>query len=550
MIILGVSHMISANPAACLLIDGQLIAMVEEERLNRIKYSHHFAPTLATEYCLQCAGLTMQDVDVVAVGFGPPTSVAFGILRSEGIRDGWPLAKIWHYRTAYYAQFTPGRQEGKKIVYVNHHLAHAASAFYPSGFSHANILSIDGTGGSEAGFLGYGNERGITVLNRISNFNSWGKLYEDVTVLLGFSRLGGEGKTMGLAPYGHTAPEGFPFINWSSEVPQIDNAAKEQNFAAITPRQPTEPLKQEHKDLAATLQHTLERAALCMVAALHRRTGLRQLCLAGGVALNCSMNGVLLRSPYVDDIFIQPVAHDGGTALGAALYVYTKQSRKKLPFTMTHAYWGPEYDNDAILAALNKAGIKSYRPSADICQDTAQILKAGKIVGWFQGRAEVGPRALGARSILADPSDPTMKDRINLRVKRREPWRPFAPSILHEYVGQYIEHTAASPFMILAFQSTPEAREHLISAIHIDNSCRPQTVQRDVAPRYWNLIEAFRQQTGIPALLNTSFNIDSQPIVCSPEDAIDTFLQSGIDYLAIGDYLVWKNTSDPAVTTP
>jgi carbamoyltransferase len=514
--------------------------MVEEERLNRIKHAPRMAPKLAVEYCLQQAGISMTDVDAVAVGFGRPVDVAAGHLQHVGLRKGWRGAIRWFAWNARYGLTIPGRREGKRLIYVKHHLAHAASAFYPSGFTSANILSLDGSGGSEAGILGYGEGAGIHVLDYISNHDSWGALYEQVTGVIGFKPHSGEGKTMGLAPYGTPDPQGFPFIDWSFDIPRIDRAGKLRYLAQLARREPSEPLTQAHKDLAATLQAALERAALQMVAYMHQRTGARRLCLAGGVALNCSMNGALLRSPYVDDIFIQPAAHDAGSALGAALAVHMKLTGQRPPFHMTHAFWGPEYDNEAILSALQEAGITTFRRSADICYDTARALRAGKIVGWFQGRAEVGPRALGARSILADPSIPQMKDRVNMKVKNREPWRPFAPSMLAEYTADYVEHAASSPFMILAFQTRPERYAELTSAIHVDHSCRPQTVTREAHPRYWALINAFRELSGIGAVLNTSFNVDSQPIVCSPADAVWTFQNCGLDYMAIGDYLVWK----------
>jgi carbamoyltransferase len=540
MIILGVSHPISWNNAACLMIDGQLVAMVEEERLNRIKHAPRMPPVLAADYCLRSVGLTMANVDLVAVGFGHALDAAIGHLRHVGLRKGWRAAIRWIIRTAHHARAIPGRREGKRLIYVNHHLAHAASAFYPSGFASANILSLDGSGGSEAGILGYGDGAAIKVLDYVANPDSWGALYEEVTDILGFKRHSGEGKTMGLAPYGTPDPLGFPFIDWTDDIPHIDAVGKARYLAKLPRRKPDESLNQAHKDLAATLQAALERAGLQMVAYMHRRTGARRLCLAGGVALNCSMNGALLRSPFVDEIFIQPAAHDAGTALGAALAVHAKFNGQRPQFHMTHAFWGPEYDNEAILAALQEAHISTFRRSADICRDTARVLKAGKIVGWFQGRAEVGPRALGARSILADPSIPEMKDRVNLKVKNREPWRPFAPSMLAECAAEYIEDSAPSPFMILAFQTQSQRYAPLTSAIHVDHSCRPQTVTREAHPRYWAMIHAFRELSGIAAVLNTSFNIDSQPIVCSPADAIWTFQNCGLDYMAIGDYLVWK----------
>ena len=540
MIILGVSHPISWNTAACILKDGELIAMVEEERLNRIKHAPCMPPVLATKYVLEAAGITMADVDLVAAGFGRALGVAYGHLNRVGLWDGWHGALRWALKTPRHARLIPGRREGKPIHYISHHVAHACSAIFPSGFGSTNFMSFDATGGSEAGFLGYADGTKLTVYERISNYNSWGVLYEQITGKLGFKRHSGEGKTMGLAPYGTPNPNGFDFIDWSGELPQINKVAKLKFLDQMRERGPQEPLTQEHKDTAATLQASLERAALMMVEYMYRRSGSRRLCLAGGVALNCSMNGALLQSPFVDEIFIQPAAHDGGTALGAAIAAHIQMTGDAPSFRMKHALWGPEFSNSTILAALQAAGISTFRRVDNICAETARVLHNGKIVGWFQGRAEVGPRALGARSILANPSIPDMKDRVNLQVKHREPWRPFAPSMLEEYANDYIVNAAPSPFMILAFQTKPEQCAALTSAIHVDNSCRPQTVSRSIQPRYWEMINAFRELSGIPVVLNTSFNIDSQPIVCSPTDAAWTFLHCGLDYMAIGDYLVWK----------
>jgi carbamoyltransferase len=539
MIILGISHPISWNNAACLLVDGQLVAMVEEERLNRKKHAPHIPPVMAVQYCLDAANLSLNDVDCIAVGFGRPWDVAWGHIRRANIRKGWRQGLRWMIETLRYEHSIPGRGQ-KPLMFVNHHLAHAASTYYVSGFDNAMILSIDGSGGSESGILAYGRGDTIKVLERISNEGSWGLLYEEVTELLGFHRHSGEGKTMGLAPFGTDQHKTFDFIDWNTPIPWIDPVAKERYLATITPRRKSEPLNDMHKQLAATVQHSLEQAIMRMVYELHRRTGSRNLCLAGGCALNCSMNGVLHDLDVVDNIFIQPAAHDAGTALGAALIAAHQLTGKRPSWIMEHVYWGPEYSNEDILKALHTAGITNYRYSNDICKDTAELLVAGKLIGWFQGRIEIGPRALGNRSILAHPGDPTAKDRVNMQVKRREPWRPFAPSIQEEYAGEYLINAQASPFMLQAFTTRPERIKDLCSAIHVDNSCRPQTVSRSTNPRYWQLIEEFRQHTGIAAVLNTSFNIDSQPIVCRPDEAIWTFQNSGLDAMTIGDYLVWK----------
>jgi carbamoyltransferase len=540
MIILGVSHPISLNTAACILVDGQLVAMVEEERLNRQKHAPHAPPVLAVDYCLRTAGARMDDVDAIAVGFGRPWDAAVGHMQLAELRKGWRSGLRWMIELIRYQQSIPGYGK-KRMLFINHHIAHAASSYYASGFDEAMILSLDGSGGSESGILAYGQGDRIRPMARVSNEGSWGVLYEEVTELLGFRRHSGEGKTMGLAPYSSVQGEVFPFIDWDAPVPRIDPQGQRRHLSQIVPRRKKDPLTEEHKRLAAQVQSTLERAAVQMVQELHRRTGSRRLCLAGGTALNCSMNGVLRQLDEVDAIYIQPAAHDAGTALGAALEAHRRLTGQRPPFVMEHVYWGPEYSNDEIAAALHESDLTHYRLSDDICNDTAEVLAAGKLVGWFQGRIEIGPRALGARSILAHPGLPDMKDRVNLQVKRREPWRPFAPSMLEEYTADYLVGARPAPFMLQAFDVLPERRDDLISAIHVDNSCRPQTVSQRVNPRYWRMIDAFRQRTGIAAVLNTSFNLDSQPIVCRPAEAIWTFENSGLDYLAIGDYLAWKD---------
>ncbi len=309
---------------------------------------------------------------------------------------------------------------------------------------------------------------------------------------------------------------------------------------SIKPRTKDDPITQEHKDLAATLQDTLERAVIRMAEWLYQQTGIRRLCLAGGSALNCSMNGKLAQLPFVDEIFIQPAAHDSGTALGAALTVHVDKTGQRPDWTMEHAYWGPEYSNEEIEEALKAFQEIDYEHCEDISAAAAKQLAEGKILGWYQGRSEVGPRALGNRSILADPSRPDMKDRVNNQVKHREPWRPFAPSILENSLSRYFDHSRQSPFMILAFDTKPETMNEIIAAVHVDGTARPQSVSLKTNPRYYQLIKRFEELTGIPAVLNTSFNVDSQPIVNTPQEAIDTFLNCGMDMVAIGEFLVWR----------
>jgi len=545
-IILGITHPISWNNAACILVDGQLIAWVEEERLNRIKHAPRMAPRLAMDYCLKQAGIKLGQVDYIAVGFDSVMRAVLGTLRSEErFLSGLNQAAMWLRDGITYEKKLPLEgYDRSRVVFVNHHQAHAASAFYASGFPESNILSLDGSGGNESGILGFGQGTKIEIFKTVSNRGSWGLMYEEITEKLGFRRHSGEGKVMGLAAYGTPDPKGLPFVNWDGDFPVIDPETRKTFVNAIQPRKKEDPITDYHENLAATLQDTLERAGKCMADYLYNKTGIRRLCLAGGTALNCSMNGKLALLPFVDEIFIQPAAYDAGTALGAAMTVYVEKTGNWPDWKMEHAYWGPEFTNEEIEEALKAFSNYPYKKSSNIFSETAQILADGKIVGWFQGRSEVGPRALGNRSILANPSLPEMKDRVNNQVKHRESWRPFAPSVLEERVDRYVANPMPSPFMILAFNALPERQAEIVAAAHVDGTIRPQTVSKATNPRYWQLIKRFEEITGIPAVLNTSFNVDSQPIVNTPEEAIDTFINCGIEVLAIGDFLVWKSETE------
>lgn len=541
MIILGITHPISWNNAACLLVDGKLVAMAEEERFNRIKHSPRMAPKLAIDYCLRTASITMDKVDYVAVGFDSVKNVVKKNLTRDNFASGLNQAVYWLKDGRKYESELPlDNFDKNKVIFVNHHLAHMASSYFASGFNEANIISLDGSGGSESGVLGFGSGENIEIFHTISNRGSWGLMYEAITEKLGFRRHSGEGKVMGLAAYGIPDPNGLPFIDWSGEIPEIIPDARKAYIDSLPTRKPEEPITEWHQNLAATLQDTLERAVIKMAQHLYHQTKCTNLALAGGTALNCSMNGKLAVQPFVEDIFIQPAAYDAGTALGAALWVFREKSGKRPDWKMDHAYWGSHYSNSDIVNALHAYAELSYHKSDDVYKETAELLYKGKIIGWFQGRSEIGPRALGNRSILANPSLPEMKDKVNNQVKHREPWRPFAPSILEEEVSRYIGKVVNSPFMILAYDTLPSVQPEIISAIHVDGTCRPQTVSKKSNLRYWRLIKEFQNLSGIPAVLNTSFNIDSQPIVNSPTEAIDTFLNCGIEILVIGDYIVYK----------
>ncbi len=545
MIILGITHPISWNNAACIIKDGQLIAMAEEERFNRIKHAPRMPAEEAMAFCLEAANISLSDVDYFAIGFDSALNVALGNLKQREGLSSLNQAAQWLREGSKFERLLPlDGVPNERIVFVNHHIAHAASSLFASGFEKANIISLDGSGGTSSGILGVGQGTDIQVMKTVSNQGSWGLAYELVTEALGFRRHSGEGKTMGLAAYGTPNPDGLPFVEWDQDIPIINPKKRKAFVASLQHRSEDAPLTQEHKDLAATLQMTLETAVMKMAQWLYEQTGIRNLCLAGGTAMNCSMNGKLANLPFVDNIFIQPVAHDAGTALGAALAVHVEKSGTRPKWRMEHAYWGAEYDNEEIETALNSFDNISYHRSKDVCVETAKILAEGKVVGWFQGKFEVGARALGNRSILANPSLPEIKDKVNIKVKNREPWRPFAPSMLIEAVDRYVENPALSPFMILAFNTRPETRSEIISAVHVDGTCRPQTVDQKTNPRYWELIQRFNELTGIPVLLNTSFNVKGQPIVNTPHQAIDTFLNCGMDILALGDFLVTKESKN------
>lgn len=515
MIILGITHPISWNSAACILVDGQMVAMAEEERFNRIKHSPRIPPRKAMAFCLEKANVNKNDVDYVAIGWDRAWQAALGNLETDTFMSSLNQTAQWLRRGMTYDHQLPlDEYPKKKIIFVNHHLSHAASAFYPSGFEEANILSLDGSGGSESGILAVGRGTDMEIFHKIGNRGSWGLAYELFTDALGFRRHSGEGKVMGLAAYGTPDPNGLPFIDWDEPIPKIIPKQRQQFLANLTPRKKHEPLTTFHKNLAATLQDSLERAGMRMVEWLYEKTGLRQLCLTGGVALNCSMNGKLALLSCVDKVFIQPAAHDAGTALGAALIVHVDKMGERPSWQMKHAYWGAEYTNDEIAQALSNYSNIRFHMSNDIYKETSELIESGKIVGWFQGRFELGPRALGNRSILANPSLPDMKDKINNEVKHREPWRPFAPSVLEEEIARYVSPIMESPYMILAFDTKSDKKSELKSAIHVDNTCRPQTVSKTTNLRYWQLIKQFEKRTGIPAILNTSFNVDGQPINC------------------------------------
>jgi carbamoyltransferase len=553
-IILGITDTVCQDNAAAILVDGELVAMVEEERLNRIKHAPRMAPQKAIQWCLDKAKVKFEDVDIIAIGFDHPNTVFLDnmknkvkrfVKRQTILRNAREEYRYWKRHRYHLAQLDPYLKMRDKVMFVRHHMAHAASSFYLSGFEEANIISLDGSGGQDAGLLGIGRGTEIEAVHHVDRETSWGEFYERFTGALGFKPHSDEGKVMGLAAYGNPRGELFPFIHMSNgtEFPHYDREGFLKAIAGVRPRQPgISPINGYHEEVAARLQYALEQVVGKMSEVLHRQSGYTDLCMAGGTALNCSCNGKLLSLPHVKRIFVQPAAADCGTALGAAVYAHVKLTGRRPQTRFNHLYWGPEFSNQEIEPVLRQAKVP-YRKVEDIGAETAKLIRDNKIVGWFQGRMEVGPRALGGRSILANPLDVRMKDAVNNHVKFRESWRPFAPSILAEHMEEYFGTRHPSPFMILAFQAREEVKSKIPAALHVDGTGRPQTVERETNPRYWSLISEFKKLTGVPVVLNTSFNVAGQPIVCTPKDALGTFYICGLDALSIGDFIVEKGTA-------
>ena len=568
------------NASAAIVCDGRLIAAVEEERFNRVKYAAGF-PAQAIRYCLNEAGLTLAEIDHVAVPRNPYARLAtkfFYALRMPSFarERAKVLAKFTGIPEALAQAFDRDPKKlAAKFHRIEHHQAHLASSFYCSPFERAALLSADGLGDFASTMWGTGTGNRMWIEGSVVFPHSLGLFYSAVTQYLGFLKFGDEYKVMGLAAYGqpeqfdafrdivrfnpHSNGNGFrlgldyfthhrtgPEMSWAEadKTPTLGKMFSDQMARRLGPiRIPEEPLEQHHRNLASSLQARLEEVYLGMLKKLAEQTGLKAVCLAGGVAFNCVANGKLFDATPFEQIYVHPAAGDAGLAVGAAFYVWHQKLGKPRSFVMDHAYWGPGYAPDEMRRAIDANGIAqngftvSELPEEELMKRTASIIANGKIVGWFQGRAEWGPRALGNRSIVADPRRPEMKEILNRRIKHREIFRPFAPSILAEATGEYFEKSHPSPFMTLAYSVRPEKREKIPAPTHVDGTGRLQTVTREANPRYHALISAFRDLTGVPVVLNTSFN-DNEPIVCRPEEALDCFLRTQMDALVLGDFLI------------
>jgi carbamoyltransferase len=570
---LGLSGGYFHDSAACLIENGQIIAFAEEERFTRVKHNRHSRSCArSAAFCLAKAGIRLQDVETIALGWNPlwPHNVDY-------IEDRNLIQELLDPR--FFDSYLP-----EKLMVIEHHQAHAASAFYCSGFVEANVLVVDGSGDGLSTSVSYGSSRGIEFIKKYDFTQSLGWFYEFITEHAGLGDWQNAGKLMGLAAYGQ--PEyTFDFISRRAQGYEIDISKigvrlapdpvadyldlGEQGYyqrfkrscAALLEHSGIPAHSQQwrvdadhsrlvnithfgatQQNLAASAQRTLEECVISLVDATVTHTGNKKLCIAGGTGLNCSVNGKLYHHPLVEALYVQPAAGDAGTSIGAAFEAARRAGHFTVPASqMSTMSFGPSFSNEVIYKTIQMAGLPHTFHPRDIEYVTAQELADGATIGWFQGPMEAGPRALGNRSILADPRYISKRDYVNQEIKHREVWRPLAPSILDERLHDYVVHVGPAEFMIVAYQASPLAQEKIPATIHVDRTMRPQTVKKSINARYASLLEAFEALTGVPAVLNTSFNLENEPIVCTPRDAIRTFCSSQLDMLSIGNFLVRKD---------
>ena len=547
----GVLGEICHDSSAVMIQDGKLLAAIEEERMDRIKHSNKVA-SLAVSACMSGNRIAARDIDKIAIPCIESCADAY-IRRVFFPETNEQIKGVRELAHEIFDKYMGFSIPDKKLVFVPHHQAHAASAYYCSGYNNALVLVLDGSGDIFSGIACSVNDGVWKNLREFSVPQSLGEFYLCVTRYLGFS-LFDEYKVMGLAPYGNASKYKKLFRQSYQLLPegeyQILGNLEDLLCEAGPRRRKGEPVTQYHKDIAAALQNALEDIVFHLIKYLQKETGHRQLCLAGGVAHNCTLNGKILYLGLFDDVFIQPAAHDGGLALGGALFVHYSEEEKKgkqyqPPPPLEHVYLGTDVDsNDTINNDLIAwKDFIEFELESDISDKAALLLAEGSIIGWVQGRAEFGPRALGNRSILADPRPAENMSIINKMVKKRESFRPFAPAVLEEYAQDYFEIPRKNmrfPFMTFVLKVREDKRKLLGATTHVDGTARIQTVSRKTNESFWSLIDNFRKRTGVPVLLNTSFNNNAEPIVDSVNDAIVSFLTTDLHYLVIGDYLIKK----------
>jgi carbamoyltransferase len=540
--ILGITHPISWNNSASLIMNGKLIASAEEERFTRVKHAPHAIPDNAIKFVLKKAGLTENDIDIVAVGWGTSTtksnflinllkgmlSNSWGVFESEFWVQNWLREK--ELRSYINKKF-----KHSKVVRVPHHLSHMASSCFVSGFKDTLFMTLDGRGEFESGIMGEFKNSEIEIFGSLKVSQSLGILYELFTALIGFRSHTDEGKTMGLAPYGKPINSLLDLVKVNKDQVKIDwKRIKKINPGNLT----NDPTKDMRKDLAATAQFLLENVGIKLAEYLRDHSDNKRICLSGGTALNIDMNSKIFNDVRFDDIYIQPASTDAGCSLGAAAYVYFKETGKTLDI-MDHAYLGADYTDEEVKASFDRLKIFNYERVDDVPSTVVELLLKDKLVAWFQGRFELGPRALGGRSLLANPMKKEMWSTVN-NIKGREYWRPLAPSILEEEAAKFLENYYPSPFMLLNFKVKEDKIKEIPAVVHVDNTTRPQTVSKKHNEIYWELIKEFEKQTSVPVVINTSLNLKGEPIVNSPIDCVRTFFSSGIDYAIIGNYLLSK----------
>jgi carbamoyltransferase len=550
------------DSAAALLRDGEIVAACQEERLSRKKHDSGF-PSRAVKYVLKEAGIRPEDLD--AVGFYDKPLLKFERMLStyiatfprsfQSFRTAIPLwlhEKLW-VPSLIRRELRPYKGP---ILFAEHHMSHAASCFLVSPFEESAILTVDGVGEWATASFGVGRGGDITLFKEIRFPHSLGLLYSAFTYYLGFKVNSAEYKVMGLAPYGkpvhydrimkemvHLNEDGSFKLNmkyFSYDYGLRMTNGRFSEFFGGPPRKPETWMTEREFDIAASIQKVCEEIVLRMTRYIHKETGLHNLCMAGGVALNCVANGRVIRETPFKNLFVQPAAGDAGGAVGVAHYLYNTIEKQPRGKAWTHAYLGPAYSDAEIASYLDGAGAR-YRTLDDreLLAATARKISEGNVVGWFQGRMEFGPRALGGRSILADPRDPKMRDTLNMKIKFREGFRPFAPSVLADKASQWFEIDVDSPYMLLVAQ-VREGKRCIPSVTHVDNSARLQTVTREESPLYYDLIAEFEKITGVPIIINTSFNVRGEPIVCTPHDAYLCFMRTNMDQLVLGHHLLDK----------
>ncbi len=584
--ILGISCFYH-DSAACLVRDGEIVSAVQEERFTRKKHDESF-PKHAIDYCLKESNIRLEDINLIAFYDNPflkferiiETYLSYA---PKGLTSFLASMPVW-MKEKFWMEGVIRKHLGYtgKIIFLNHHQAHAASAFFPSPFREAAFLTVDGVGESATASYGIGSGNSIAMKSEIRFPHSLGLLYSAFTYYLGFKVNSGEYKVMGLAPYGE--PKYTELIYKHLIDLKEDGSFRmdmkyfeypygltmtNDNFHRLfggPPRSPETPLTQRDMDIARSIQDVTEHAMLLIATHVHKETKQKYLCLAGGVALNCVANGKILREGPFEDIWIQPAAGDAGGALGAAMFAWYQHLGNKRDATVSDSqkgsYLGPQYSEEEIRDFLEKSAAPYKRfEDSELFEHVASLLSAGKVVGWFQGRMEFGPRALGARSILGDPRSSGMQSIMNLKIKFRESFRPFAPSILEEMAGEYFDIDRASPYMLMTasvkesqrlsvttldaqssgLERLQVVRSKIPAVTHVDYSARLQTVNAATNPRYHQLLKAFYAKTGCPLLVNTSFNVRSEPMVCTPEDAYTCFMRTGMDYLVLENFVLEKS---------